>query len=316
MTLEQDALNVLKTVFYDRLQSIVRENTNSSKSTFEKNPSIIIILLKMTRNNRVRILNEASTVPSTSKDVLEYLRKQNYIRPTMAFSKYTLTAQGIWEIENALKYVSLEKLLEYIDSGMESVVKKLSDKEKVILFTLLSLRAFSQSTPLTRITDIQKEKSAEIMIKCADFLHNMGVISTTSEQIFKGGNISDSEEPGSKLLRRMDKLPSNSRQIYRSGSGKSYSYWLDLYDEESEVIQMERLSYIFWKIFEESLEYEKQEMVVRFCDEILLEYKNYIYDDEVYEKFRFSDPLYSKTLSDALFNVIDYQEQWKREEET
>ena len=204
MTLEQDALNVLKTVFYDRLQSIVRENTNSSKSTFEKNPSIIIILLKMTRNNRVRILNEASTVPSTSKDVLEYLRKQNYIRPTMAFSKYTLTAQGIWEIENALKYVSLEKLLEYIDSGMESVVKKLSDKEKVILFTLLSLRAFSQSTPLTRITDIQKEKSAEIMIKCADFLHNMGVISTTSEQIFKGGNISDSEEPGSKLLRRKE----------------------------------------------------------------------------------------------------------------
>lgn len=311
-----EALDALKTVFYDRLQGVVIESMNGSKSSFEKNPSIIISIFKMTKNNRVRILNDASLVPPVSRDVLTYLMDHKYVRSTLEFSKYTLTAQGIWEIEKALGYVSVDKLLEYIDSGMESVVGKLTDKEKVIIFTLLSLRAFSQFAPLIRISDVQKEKSAEVMEACADYLHSLGAISVTREKIFKGGNISDSEEPGSKLLRRMDKLPGNTRQIYRSGPGKSYTYWLDLYDKESDSIKMEKLSYLFWKIFGGCLDFEKQQGVVSFCDDILLRYKNYIYEDEIYDKFIFFDSKYANILSDALFNVIEHQEQWEREEGT
>jgi len=120
------------------------------ESKFQK--SIYCSLLDLgSKNKRMRILRK-SAVPAISlnSNHLEQLINQNYVEFIDKKRNVCLTSFGIWHVENVLDIVDTKALLDFIEKKLFDCFadfnRPLSDKEKVILFTLLSVRTFSKNS--------------------------------------------------------------------------------------------------------------------------------------------------------------------------
>ena len=299
-----DALYILKTEFYDRLRDVI------SESQKDKQKSVILTLIQKDKNTLIRCLNQASVDSQLikSKDILDNLLKKEYIREGYEFSHYILTARGIWVIDQKLRLINFQILLDYLDKKMISKNGKFNDKDKVIILTLIGIRAFSEKTPMIRKSELQVNKTQEIMEIVVDFLKKKGSIGK-DVNIF--ASVKSNEEKVASILRRVTDLPDKTRGIYHYGQRGTYSYWLDIYNEDTKKINGKKLSYLLWNIFGGDLTLDEQDEVNKFCSDILRNYKNYIYEDDIGKNFKFFDAKYTRVTSDALFNIIEFKDLWE-----
>jgi predicted transcriptional regulator len=296
--LGDNELLTLKNNFYDPLCDSLREDNKL------KNKSLILRLFNITPNNILPYI-VASSVPyeKVEKNILNSLKEKKVIKNSYKPNEYMITPKGIWVIETSLGVVSTDQILEYLEDKFFYVDRaKLKSKEKVVLLSLIAIRAFYEKTPLNRNNgNVSQEKLFAILEESKNFLIKMGTI-----QDFSLGY--SREDPLESVFRRLDELKNKTGNLYQFNKGK---IWLSLYNETSNKIAENNLSYLLWRIFGGNLSYMQQKEVAEFCNKILRENKNYVFNDEEYDHHVFSKADFENVVIDALYAIHTLKVNWE-----
>jgi predicted transcriptional regulator len=267
-----------------------------------KNNSILLTFLELKSNVRYRAISSASISSQNIPDlIISELLKNKFIRQSDELNKYVITAKGVWFIEKNTNIITEEAFIDFIDGKLFDVSlsgSDLSDKEKVILFSMISARALSEKSPI----DLKKDQYAldawkKIIDDCYKKLYEIKAIKKMDqEQLYgKKGN----EHMVSNLIRHTDSLPKKTMGIFKSiGQQK---YYLDIYKDQK--LSKDSLLYIFRLILNSAngLDARSIEDINKFCNDIAYGQAPYIYD---VEKHKFSSPDYDDIIKDIIREVI------------
>ncbi|AGB04590.1 hypothetical protein AciM339_0710 [Aciduliprofundum sp. MAR08-339] len=267
----KDVLKFMYDKLYDELK----------KSEKLKQKSVLISLIEMKSNRRFEMLLKSSAVKGEGigKLVRDELINQGYIIKILDADtvRYILSGKGIWYIEKDI--LGIDGIVSYLDRkffGEYKKVPNLTNKEKVILWTLISVGAFfkDQAIDLKR-DDYSKDKIKEVLNKSLSFLKQFGVVPknfSEKELYGKPGN----EHPVSHLIRHTDKLPKKTLGIYKVDYPQKY--YLNLYEQTNNSFDQDGLAYLYSLIFKNKLEHIK-EQAFKFVKEIYNEYNIYIFPE-------------------------------------
>jgi len=291
--------------FYDKLY----DNLVMKKKL--KNSSVLISFLEIKSNVRFRLLSESS-IPcfKIPREALTNLLTRRLIRGTDEIDNYTITARGVWEYENGKNIIDEVFLIKYLDKkffGFEDSQKSLSDKEKIILFSMIAARTFSKKSPI----DLKKDETTnniwqDILYNASEKLKSLDIISEKNQKEFHGklyapkGN----EHPVSNIIRHSDQLPKKTKGLYKAPGEQKY--YLDIYKDSK--ISKENLSYLFWLIFDDKLSDTVIEEVVNFCREIAYDKNIYIFN---LQEHIFSRPEYDDIIRDSIRDSIISKKKWE-----
>jgi hypothetical protein len=281
--------------FLKKIYQILYDNLEKNKKLKER--SVIKSFLKITSNVRFRFLKDSS-VPKYKipRDIFNDLIDKKLIRNTDKVDFYTLTLKGIWEVENKNNIMSNDILLEFLDKSFFNVYniseKPLSEKEKVIIFSMIAARAFSEKSSV----DLKKGETAlnsweEIINKSYEKMKSLPLISKLEQEDLYGkpGN----EHKVSSLFRHTDALPKKTGGLFKA-VGKQ-KYFLDLFKEE---IAKENLIYLLKQILgEKILSMKEINDIDTFCRDIAHNKNIFIFNAK---EHIFSKPEVDEVIRDAL----------------
>jgi len=296
----EDTILKLKTHFYDPLCDALKaeKKLNNGETLFLK-------LMYANANNVGEWIEQASIsdwiVDST---IVSELIKGECIRASKDASKLVITAKGIWVVESKLERVNLNDLIKLVDKKkfVKKWGKKLSEQDKVALLTLISLRCFYKKTPLNRKTGGESyENIIKVIEKCTEFLNC--AISDFNYDLY--GKAKREKIPDAIFARKRD-LPQQTRGIYHYSDNKS---WLSLYSEDNDSISIENIGYLFWRIFGE-VSIKRRNEIISFCNDIVDEHKNYIYNSEEKDYFVFSNIKHRAAIKTSLLKIIEMKNLW------
>lgn len=279
--------------FYQNLHT----NIIKKKKKVKEN-SIIIAFLDSTSNDRYKLLNEsaisAHKIPSNT---LTELENKNFVRNTDILNHYTITAKGIWEIETKNDLISEQNLINYLDQKLFNVYnfsnKPLSDKQKVIIFSMLAARTFSEKSSIDlKIDDNILNVWEEIVEKSYEKLNSLKLISKLEKKDLYGK--AGTEHPVSNLYRHTDELPKKTKGIFKA-LGKQ-KYFLDIFKDSE--ISNENLNFLFNLIFDKNvLSSTEIYEISNFCNDIASNKNIYIFDPR---EHIFLNPKYDGIIRDVL----------------
>lgn len=296
----RDDINYQLHEFYDLLYNNLERKKKPTSN------SIILSFLKMSTNSINEIMTasvrNSSKIP---KDILDSLLSEKLIQSSDDINSFIITSKGVWAIEKEKGTINEEILLNYInDKYFTEEIKPLTDKEKIILFSMISVRAFSEKSAV----DLKKnkyipDKWKSIIDASAEKLNSLGYVSKESVTSLygKAGN----EHVVSGLFRRNNDIPRKIKGIYKFTGEKKY--YLDIYDESR--ICEEKLSYLFWAIFQGNISSQKRDEIVTFCNEISNNMSIFVFDSS---KHIFSMPAYDIFIKDCLMDSIISSKKWER----
>ncbi len=282
--------------FYDKLyDNLLFENKL-------KKDSILLSFFDIKSNVRYRALEFAAISTENIPEILlSSLIKDNLIRPSDEINKYTITAKGVWVIEKNNKKITEDSIIAQMDEKFFDVYldnKTLSDKEKVILFSMISARAFSEEAPI----DLKKDEYAldawkRILDNSYNKLHEMKLIKKMNEEELYGkkGN----EHNVSNLLRHTDSLPKKTKGLYKVKVPQKY--YLDIYSDN--FLSKEKLEYLINIIFttKKNIRIETIDEISNFCLKIAYEEAHNIFN---FESHTFISPDFDDVVKDALKEVL------------
>ncbi len=279
--------------FYQKLY----DNLEKNKKKMKEN-SVIISFLDLKSNDRYRLLSESSIFSyKIPKEILSELQNKKLIRNTDTLNSYTITAKGIWDIENKNNFISELILLDYLDQKFFNVYnvseKPLTDKQKVIIFSMLAARTFSEKSSV----DLKKDETVmntwkEIVDKSYEKLKSLNLISELDQKDLYGK--SGNEHPVSNLYRHTDELPKKTRGLFKALGNQKY--FLDLL--QNNEISKETLSFLFKQIFNNKvLSTSEINEIDSFCREIAFTKNIYLFDPRDHI---FSKPEYDEIIRETL----------------
>lgn len=286
--------------FYDALY----DNLERDKKLKDK--SILISFLRINKTPRYKLLTKSAiNSAKVPTKILNFLLSEQLIGSTDEIETYTITAKGVWLVENERGALNEDSFISYIDKEYFTITvqKKVTDKEKVILFSMLVARTFSETSSLHLETgspsvDVWKE----ILDASCDKLISLKIISKTAKDDLytKAGN----EHVVSNLIRHNIYLSPKIKGIYHS-LGKQ-KYYLDIYNNSQ--ISKDKLSYLFWKIFNGELNSESLEEVAKFCSKMSNDMSIHVFnlDDHI-----FSTPKYDLIVKDCLKDSVISKTKWE-----
>ncbi len=270
----------------------------------EKHPSLLIWFLDIKSNDRLRLIKDSHINKfKIHKEVFKNLIDENLIKETDILSEYVLTAKGIWEYENSKGTISKESLLEYLDEKyfktFKSREKKITDKQKVILLTMIAARTFSRDSLMDlKMVDSALDAWKDIATQAYDLLLVMGFIKDMKkEDLFYKKEIKGNEKEISHLFRHCDEIPKITKGVFKA-IGKQ-KYFLDLY--KNNKINVEDLKFIFKKIIiDKKLTIPEVDKITEFCNRIATEKNVFIFD---IKNHIFHNPKYDYLIRDALITL-------------
>ena len=286
----------------NRFYRILYENIKKYKKL--KDNSIILSFLKTRKASIFRILKR-STMSSNliPLETLTSLLKKGLIQNYGQFNTYIISAKGVWIIEKENDNMSLDLLFsffnkEYFNLKIEA---DLNDKEKVILFTMIATRTFSDKSTIDLKKDlIIRDKWKEIMEKTHNFLKTQSYINIKKEKLFNTtGNI----HIVSSLFRHNNKMVQKTRGIYNYN--RKQEYYLDIY--KNNIFNDEKLTYLFWKLFDGKISNKEINIITNYCNEISLKDSIYLFN---IKNHIFSMPKYDIKIKDAIINSLLAKNKW------
>lgn len=268
--------------------------------------SLLISGLEVKNNVRFSLLGESSIESrKIDADHLSELVTGEFIREIDEPGRYTITARGIWEVERSEHLLDDAKLVRYIDQKNFALFTKarLTEKEKVIVFSLIAVRAFSvRSCVDLHRDDATMEAWRRIIETAYKTLRGLGIVRNLSEaELLRAKG---TERPLSHLIRHTDALPRKTKGIFRA-PGKQ-RYYLDLYD--GTTVPMDRLAFMFRLVFEGELDLEGMESVLEVCRSVAYDEAIHVFDypEDVIgvSEHLFSKPMYDDVVRDALHRSL------------
>ena len=300
VNIEENSTKYLERL-YDRLYDDYLLSLKNSKI---KVTSIIFPFLHMNSNNALRLLSQSSldslSIPSAE---LNWLKTKNFIRETDEVNKYTITAQGIFSIEEKRAKVNTKSLIDFIDSKFfnlfSSLEATLDDKGKIIIFAMMAARVFSDKSPVDlKKSDKASEVWLEILTRSYELLKSINVIKEQPiTKIFGEEGKKGNESAASYRFRRTGYLPKVTKRIFNAPGGQKY--YLDLSDGKD--LKTRDLQFLFKKIFEgSSLDSNRISKILDFFKEIAHTKDKYIFDIDKHIFTRFE---YDSTIKDIIIKL-------------
>lgn len=303
MTLDDELIKVLSK-FYDSY----RYRLESSGKL--KSGSMLIACLKMKKNDRYRPLKDSAIdghkIPQS---LLSQLKDMGLVRGSGEVPKFVITGRGIWEVEVLRGLIDEGRLLEFVDAKYFAELfedaKPLTDKEKVILLSMISARTFSEDSSVDMKRNSEVNAAWLDLFKiCAAKLREMGSISASDSEMFP--EEVKYEDAASHFIRHTDQLPRKTRGIYCASKKRDNRYFLDVFKEGE--IDQDRLSYLVWLTVGDQLKPEKIEEFNEFCASVA-------YDNSVrlfeHEKHIFASPRFDEVLRSSIIDSIVSQQKWE-----
>ena len=286
--------------FYDALYD------NIERDGKLKEKSVLISFLRTNKTPRYKVLTK-SAIPSSKipNKIINFLLSEKLIASTNEIESYTITAKGVWTIENEKGRLDEDSFISYINKEYFTIEKQknVNDKEKVVLFSMIAARTFSDKSPLCLETGSSSvDKWKEILDLSCDKLISLKVISkTTKNKLYsKAGN----EHVVSNLIRHNIHLSPKIKGIYHSMGNQNY--YLDIYDGSK--ISKDKFSYLFWKIFNGNLNDESIEEITKFCNRLSDDMSIYVFDLDAHI---FSTPKYDIIVKDCLKDSMISKTKWE-----
>ncbi|MBC8213112.1 MAG: hypothetical protein H8E71_00505 [Candidatus Marinimicrobia bacterium] len=210
-------------LFYNQLKN----NTIQSITTLT-NKSVFLTLI---RSKNTNIILEKSSLDKSNFDinVVDELKLKNYLTELRTDSnRLILTGKGLFFAEKSKGIIDENKIVNYIinDWKFKLTVKKkfkLSDKEKIILLSMVSVRSFSTESCIYLKEYRMCDKWLKIFNSSYDYLSNNGMINGKNpfDQQYRGN-----EHIVSNTMERQQPLKNKTNYIFRlPGSRK---YYLDI----------------------------------------------------------------------------------------
>lgn len=263
-----------------------------------KENSLLFTFFDIKSNDRLRLLIEGGTISSDIPlNIKKKLLNNKYIRETSEVNIISLTAKGIFHVEKLKEKLNHESIIEKIDHKFfnlfHEVQRELTEKEKIIILSLISARAFSiDSTADLKRSNKAQEEWGEIFVKCYHFLKKLNIITKlTEEDLFGKKGL---EHPVSNVFRHTDSLPKLTRTVFSAPGNQKY--FLNLY--EKDYLDLEKLRYILKKIFKDlNIDYSLANEISEFFRDITYTKDVYLFDQK---KHIFSDIKYDKIINDLL----------------
>lgn len=291
--------------YLNRLYDSYRESLEARKKL--RSQSVLLSSFGIKKNERFRAMMDASkSLNRLPSEVLLELRENEFIRNTDDVDSCIITANGIWEVEKNRKILDVNGLLTFIDDNYFDLFEKrkpLTEREKVIVFGMLSTRAFSaESSVDMRKDDLVKDVWKDVMISSYNELNELGVMNKLLlDDLMPEGGI---EHPASHLIRHTDQLPRKTKTIFNA-IGKN-KYHLDVEDGDS--ISVDKLAYLFWLVLGKSATPDNLESIHEYCTKTAYNASIYVYD---MAEHKYSSPKYDEIMRDGLVNSIIHRSRWE-----
>lgn len=274
------------------------------------NESVLLSCIKLFKNDRFRPLKESAL--STKKvpaSAISELREQGLIRQGMDVSTYVITGRGIWQVEKAKGYLNEEKLVEFLDANFFGLlfedIRPLNDRDKVVIFALLSARAFSDDSAVDmKRDDIIKNTWLQLFKECSGKLREYDAIEQTDDELFPTSI--DYEDPASHFIRHSDGLARKTKAIYVTSSKRVNRYYLDVGDPKNP--DKDRIAYLFWLVFGERLDSEGVYSVFEFSRSVAYDYGIRVFE---HEKHIFASPSYDDVMRESIIESVVSRQKWQ-----
>lgn len=230
---------------YDRLVEEIGEDKLS-------NNSVLFYFISPFTESQRHIALSATSTKYIDPVTVNNLCSRGLMRETDTPGMYTLTAKGVFFVEEKRSKSAVDVLINQIDSKYFSVfgIKTLQPRRKIILLSMIAIRCFDKESSINMRDDARiKDAWWKIFNDMSDFLVNNGVIQEkNSLKNYKSS--SKIEHPASNLIRHTDGLLKDTRGIYNNQEKKN-TYYLDICRDGE--ISVDRLRYLIQRIFEDRL---------------------------------------------------------------
>lgn len=267
-----------------------------------KKQSPITIFLKTTKKNIRIILKDAGIPKYKLKDsgIIESLLRSEYIRLGSKPGEYIITPKGIWDYENEKKIYELDDFLSFIDKEYFNLFKSqtihFNTKEKVVVFSMLAIRAFNKENSIDlNVDQAILDKWNGILDKSREKLFNLGIINQAESDNFWKKNVKkdDINSACYYILRHMNKLSEKTNDLYKSPGNKKYFLNISL---NQELLKAD-LAFLINKVFEGiELNHSIKENIIEFFKGISFEYSIYVF----YEVNDFATPKFDAILKEII----------------
>ena len=243
--------------------------TEAMRGKLKFGESVFFPLMETTSAKRAEIIRKSKiniNYEEFNKEDVKSLVKSNYLMAADSPDCYALTAKGLFEVEERLDLISTEKLLDNIQTKYFDIFNngnKLTDKEKIVLFSLICSRSYSSKSCMKlesfgRANDILMT----IFRKCSTFLKDLQLISAIPNTITQ--EVENYDVHLMNLMSHINELQKKTNNLY--SFTKSRCYYLDL--ERDSNISKQHLSQLFAKIFTNFLDLDQIAQVTKFINDI------------------------------------------------
>jgi hypothetical protein len=243
LKLENNTAMVLNSLYEKLVQNLVL----SRKKLIKK--SVLLTLMKLSSNDTFKIVSNSSrSFEASFNRELNSLEKMGLIShpdDKDKMDEVVISVKGIWYVENSVGVLELDDILTYIQNTKFEFSKarqELNDTEKVILYSLLAVRVFSQNIPMDLNTPELCSKWKEIIEDITiPFLQTKNLIMLKSVIDKKTGI----EDPISYLMRHANDLPKKTNNLFVPTKRNQYYLALNTDNRNKCVSQM---MYLFKKM--------------------------------------------------------------------
>ncbi|MFC1874091.1 hypothetical protein ACFLYX_02180 [Chloroflexota bacterium] len=286
----------------NKLYSKLKETYIRNKQG-KTNKSVLLGLVDLSsKTRRMRLLKDAAVpVIQIDQNNIKELFEFNLIQYIDQGKNITLTSKGIWQAEKSLGLLEDDTVTDYIENKwfecFKDINQELVEREKIILFTTLAVRAFSeQSSVNLKKGDRVDNAWRDAVEKAFDFLLENGIIKdkTLKEALFGGEGYKPSLNPVKNCFRYSENLPKKTNGLYVA---KSLKYFLNL--ENTGEIDINDLVFLFEAIFKDKVDFELMEKINSFCRDM-----SYAKSAQVFDNHIFASPSYDDLVKESLRKMV------------
>lgn len=280
--------------------TVLFENVKNELSIKEN--SIFITLITASQNKVLKLLSDSALASDLiGEGKIRDLLESDLIKKDEFSENFTITAQGIWQIEKNKNIVSEPQIIEYFQKSQFQRKKgskiELKYREKVVLLSMIAARAFSFESRVNLTTKGRLYDAWEEIFDSANqFLFDLKVINEKEKDSLYSRCAND--PPVRYIFRRMTDLPKKTNLIYNFDKG--LNYWLNMPDSEQEFKQ--KIAFLFSIIFTDKLSYHNLDIILDFCRKIAQNKSIFAFSDIT--KHEYLDPRYDLWLKEALIKGI------------
>lgn len=229
--------------------------------------SVFLGLMAMgSKSRRMRVLLDAAVTARALGSAGADLVSAGLADYASADKRITLSSRGIWEAEQARGTLDSARLLTFIDDkwfDLFSESKSLpTDKEKLVLFTLLAGRAFSAGTAVDLSSKRAHGPWTELTLASEAFLRDRGIIKDDRvTEALRSEGAGAALPPVVKFYRYTENLPKKTEGLYAAkGNNK---YYLDL--DTDGAVDSSKITYLFKLVLGDQADFTLAEAITDYC---------------------------------------------------